>query len=59
MKNVCYLHHNGYFYFGRAFILGAPTHRDNEKNYKKNLYLLDLKIWGLKRCSFDLVYFKY
>jgi hypothetical protein len=29
------------------------------KIIKKNLYLLDLKIWGLKRCSFDLVYFKY
>jgi hypothetical protein len=30
-----------------------------EQNNKKNLYLLDLKIWGLKMCSFDLVYFKY
>jgi hypothetical protein len=24
---------------------------NNEKNYKKILYLLNLKIWGLKRCS--------
>jgi hypothetical protein len=32
---------------------------DNGKNNLKNLYLLDLKIWGLKRCSFDLIYFKY
>jgi hypothetical protein len=32
---------------------------DNEKNNKKILYLLDLKIWGLKMCSFDLIYFKY
>jgi hypothetical protein len=32
---------------------------NNEKNNKKILYLLDLKIWGLKRCSFDLIYFKY
>jgi hypothetical protein len=27
-----------------------------KKNNKKILYLLDLKIWGLKRCSFDLIY---
>jgi hypothetical protein len=32
---------------------------DNGKSNLKNLYLLDLKIWGLKRCSFDLIYFKY
>jgi hypothetical protein len=32
---------------------------DNEKNNKTILYLLDLKIWGLKMCSFDLIYFKY
>jgi hypothetical protein len=32
---------------------------NNEKNKKKSLYLLDLKIWGLKGCSFDLIYFKY
>jgi hypothetical protein len=30
---------------------------DNKKNNKNILYLLDLKIWGLKRCRFDLVYF--
>jgi hypothetical protein len=28
-----------------------------EKNYKYILYLLDLKIWGLKTCNFDLHYF--
>jgi hypothetical protein len=32
---------------------------NDEKNNKKILYLLDLKIWGLKRCGFDLIYFKY
>jgi hypothetical protein len=32
---------------------------NDEKNNEKILYLLDLKIWGLKRCSFDLIYFKY
>jgi hypothetical protein len=33
---------------------------DNEKNNKKILYHLDLKIWRLKMCSFDLIYlFKY
>jgi hypothetical protein len=31
---------------------------DSEKNNKKILYLLDLKIWRLKMCSFDLIYFK-
>jgi hypothetical protein len=25
----------------------------------KKFCLLDLKIWGFKRCSFDVVYFKY
>jgi hypothetical protein len=30
-----------------------------EKNYLKNLCPLDLKLWGHKRCSFDLDYFKY
>jgi hypothetical protein len=28
---------------------------DHEKNNKKIPYLLDLKIWRLKRCRFDLV----
>jgi hypothetical protein len=32
---------------------------DNGKNNFKNLYLLDLKMWVLKRCSFDLIYFKH
>jgi hypothetical protein len=32
---------------------------NNEKNNKKILYLSDLQIWRLKRCSCDLVYFKY
>jgi hypothetical protein len=32
---------------------------NDEKNNLKNLYLLDLKMWGLKRCSFNLIYFKY
>jgi hypothetical protein len=31
---------------------------NNEKNNLKILYLLDLKIWGPKRCSFDIIYFK-
>jgi hypothetical protein len=30
-----------------------------EKNNKKILYVLDLKIWRFKRCSFDVIYFKY
>jgi hypothetical protein len=29
-----------------------------EKNIKKIPCLLDLKIWGLKKSSFDLIYFK-
>jgi hypothetical protein len=49
MKNVCYLHHNGYFYFGRAFILGAPTHRDNEKNYEKKSIPLRFEDMGAQK----------
>jgi hypothetical protein len=33
-----------------------PMLENNEKNNKNILYLLNLKIWGLKRCSFDLIY---
>jgi hypothetical protein len=29
-----------------------------EENNKKILYVLDLKIWGFKRCSFDLINIK-
>jgi hypothetical protein len=32
---------------------------NNEKNNFQMLYLLDLKIWGLKMCNYDLVYVKY
>jgi hypothetical protein len=32
---------------------------NEEKNNKKILYLLNLKISGRKRCSLDLIYFKY
>jgi hypothetical protein len=38
-----------------------PTiHRLGAKGYNTEcLYLLDLKIWALKSCSFDVIYFKY
>jgi hypothetical protein len=32
---------------------------NDEKNNLKIPYLSDLKIWGLKRYSLDLVHFKY
>jgi hypothetical protein len=53
--------------FAALTILGAPKFVEQlrgqcqimlenyEKNNKKILSLLDLKMWGLKRCSFDLI----
>jgi hypothetical protein len=35
----------------------SKTLENNEKNNKKVLYLLNLKTWGVKRCSFDHIYF--
>jgi hypothetical protein len=56
------------FRFDKLSNLSKSVHRgenpqiltvSNKKNNFKILYFLDLKIWGLKRCSFDLIYFKY